>query len=111
MQLSVDADERDQAIVFPWLLNEVASASLDAFDSEIDVAPRGHHDHRHAWIDLLEARQKIKALLAGGGVARVVQVDEQDVVVALAKGLEQELRRARSVHLEALRLKQQFYGF
>ena len=100
-----------QALVLPGLLDEVARAALDAFDGQIDVAPRGHHDDGQARIELLNARQQIEALLAGGGVARVVQVDEQDIVVALAQSLQQQLRRAHAVHMDALRLQQQLHGF
>ena len=103
--------ERDEPLVFPRLLNEVARAALDAFDGEIDVAPGGHHDDGQARIDLLKAREQIETLLAGGGVARVVQVDEQDVVVALAERFEQQLRRAHAVDMDALRLQQQLHGF
>jgi hypothetical protein len=39
---------------------------------------------------LLNAREQIEALLAGGCVAGVVEVDEQHVVVALAQRLKQQ---------------------
>ena len=110
MQLGVDADEREQALVFPRLLDKVARAALDALDGEVDVAPRGHHDHRQARVDLLNAREQVEALLAGGGVARVVEVDEQDIVVALAQRFEQQLRRAHAVDVDALRRQQQLDG-
>ena len=110
VQFGVNANERDEALVFPWLLDEVASAALDAFDGEVDVAPRRHDDDRHARIDLLQTRQQIEALLAGGGVARVVEVNEQNVVVALTQRLKQQLRRAHAIHMNALRLQQQFHG-
>ena len=90
VQLGVHADELRQALVLPRLLNEVAGAALDAFDGQIDVAPRRHHDDRQARIDLLNARQQVEAFLAGGSVARVVQVDEQHVVVALAQRLQHQ---------------------
>ena len=59
---------------------------------------------------LLNARQQVETLLAGGGVAGVVQVDEQHVVVALAQRLKQQLRRAHAVHIDALRSEQQLDG-
>ncbi len=102
---------RDEALVFPWLLDEVAGAALDAFDGEIDVAPGGHHDNRQARIDLLKTREQVEAFLAGGGVARVVEVDEQDVVVALAQRFEQQLRRAHASTWMPCGCKQQFHGF
>ena len=99
VQLGVNADQREQPLVLPGLLDEVARAALDAFDGQIDVAPGGHHDHRQPRVELLDARQQIEALLAGGGVARVVEVDEQHIVVALAQRFQQQLRRAHAVHL------------
>ena len=85
VQFGVHADEADQALVFPGLLDEVAGAALDALDGEVDVAPGGHDDHRQARIDLLNAREQVEAFLSRSGVARVVEVDEEDVVVALAQ--------------------------
>jgi hypothetical protein len=109
-QLGMDADQREQPLVLPRLLDEVARAALDGFDGQVDVAPGGHDDHRQARIELLNARQQVEALLAGGGVARVVEVDEQHVVVALAQRLQQQLRRAHAVHIDALRSEQQLDG-
>ena len=111
MQLGMNANQAEQALVFPRLLDEVASAALDGFDRQIDVAPGGHHDHRQAGVQLLNARQQVKAFLAGGGVARVVQVDEQHVVVAVAQCLKHQLRRASTVHMNALRREQQLHSF
>jgi hypothetical protein len=106
MQFSVNANQTDEALVFPGLLDEVARSPLDTFDREIDVAPRGHDNHGEPWIDFLQTRKQIKSLFARSGVARVVQVDEQHIVVALPQGLQHQLRRAYAVHLKALRFKQ-----
>ena len=83
MQFSVHTDEADQALIFPWLLDEIARSSLDAFDGEIDVSPGGHDNYWYTWIDLLQARKQIESFLARSRVARVVEIDEQDIVVAL----------------------------
>ena len=109
-QFGVDAHQRDQPLVFPRLLDEVARAALDGLDRQVDIAPGGHHDHRQPRIELLDARQQIQALLAGGGVARVVQVDEQHIVVALAQRFKQQLGRAHAVHADPLRGEQQLDG-
>jgi hypothetical protein len=89
VQLGMDADERDQAFVFPGLLDEVASAALDGFDGEVDVAPGSHDNDWQAGIEFLDAGEEIEALLAGGGIARVVEVDEEDVVVGVGQRLEE----------------------
>jgi len=91
MQLGVNADEGHKPLILPRLLYKVACAAFDAFDGQIDVAPRGHHNHRQARVELLDARQQIKTLLAGGRVACVVQVDEQHIVIPLAERFQQKL--------------------
>ena len=111
VQLGVHADEGEQPLVLPRLLDKVARAALDAFDGQVDVAPRRHHDHREARIEFLDMGEQIEAFLAGGGVARVVQVDEHDIVVALAQRLQKQLRRAHAIDVDPLRLEQQLDGF
>ena len=111
MQLCVHPNQRNEPLVLPWLLDEVACPALDAFHREIDVPPGRHHDNRQARIDLLETREEVKALLPGGGVPRVVQVNEKDVVIALPQRFQQQLGRAHALHVDALRLKQQFNCF
>ena len=106
-QLGVNADEREQPLVLPGLLDEVARPALDAFDGQVDIAPRRHHDHRKPRIELLDTGQQIEAFLAGGGVARVIQVDQHHIVVALVQRFHQQLRRAHAVHIDPLRLEQQ----
>jgi hypothetical protein len=110
MQFSVHLDKTDEALVFPGFLDEVPRAPLHALDREIDVAPGSHHDHGQAGVHLLNARKKVETFLAGCRVARVVEVDEQDVVVGLAEGLKSELRRADAVDDDSLRLQKQFYS-
>jgi preprotein translocase subunit YajC len=107
VQLCVDADERDEALVFPGFLDEVACAALDGFDGEVDVAPGSHDDDWQAAIELLNAGEEIEALLAGGGIAGVVEVDEQDVVVDVGESLKEQLGRADAVYADALRREQQ----
>jgi transcriptional regulator CtsR len=104
---SVNADEGEQPLVLPGLLDEVTRAALDAFDGQVDVAPRRHHDHRKPRIELLDAGQQIEAFPAGGGVARVIQVDQHHIVVALVQRLHQQLRQSHAVHIDRLRLEQQ----
>ena len=59
----------------------------------------------------MDARQQVQALLAGGSVARVVEVDQQHIVFAMAQFLQQRLRRAHTIHLDAVRAEQQLHGF
>src|SRR5215469_2273562 len=105
VQFGVDPDKRNETFVLPGLLDKVTGAAFNALHGQIDVAPSCHHDHRQTRIDLQQASKQIKTLLAGGRVARVVQVNEQNIVIALAEGLEQQLRRSDAVGVNALRLK------
>src|SRR3954465_3937467 len=104
------ADEAEETLVFPWLLDEVAGPALDALDGQVDVAPGRHHDHRESRIHLLDARQQVEALLPRGGVAGVIQVNQQDIIVTLAQRFQNQLRRAHTLHLHGLRLEQKLYG-
>ncbi len=105
VQFGVNANQRDEALVFPGFLDEIAGAALDAFDGEVDIAPGSHDDDGHARIDLLQSSKQIESFLAGGRVTRVVKVDEQHIVVGLAERLEKKLRRTHTIHMNALRLK------
>ena len=91
-QLSVNTDERKQPLILPRLLDKVASAALNAFDGEVDIAPRRHHNHGKARIEILNAGQQIKPFPARRGIACVIEIDQNDIVVALAQRLNQQLR-------------------
>ncbi len=110
VQLGMDADQADQPLILPRLLDKVASSPLDAFYRQPDVAPGRHDDDRQARIDLLDARQQVQALLPRRCVAGVVQIDQEDVVLALPQGFQHQLRRAHALHLHALWLQQKLYG-
>jgi hypothetical protein len=111
MQLRMNPDQRDQPLVLPRLLDKVARAPLNRFDCQVDVAPGGHHDHRQPRVVFLDARQQVQALLARGRVPRVVQIDQQHIVVVLPHRLHQQLRRPDAVHRNALRRQQQLDSF
>ena len=63
VQLGMHADQADQPLVLPRLLDKIAGAALDAFHSQVDVAPRRHHDHRQARVDFVDARQQVETFL------------------------------------------------
>ncbi len=91
-QLGMHANEGKEAVVLPRLLHEVTRAALDALHSQSDVAPRSHDDDGQSRIVFLNAREQVEAFAAGSGIASVIQVDEQYIVVALAKRLHEKLR-------------------
>ena len=73
-------------LVLPRLLYKVARAAAHGFDRQIHAAPSRHHDDRKHGVHRLDLRQQLKPFLAGGGVARVVQVDEGSVIIAVLDG-------------------------
>src|SRR5262249_41185384 len=63
-------------------LDKVAGTAAHGFDGDFNAAPGGHHHDGKSGIGGMDAVQKVEAFLAGGGVASVVQVHQQDVEFA-----------------------------
>ena len=59
----------------------------------------------------MDLPEQLEPLLAGRGVARVVEVDQDDVVVALAERCKRRSRGLDRVDLITLSLQQQTKGF
>ena len=76
-----------EARVVPGLLDEVARAAAHGLDGQFDAAPGGHHDHRQRGVERLDAVEQVETFLAGGGVARVVEVHQDGVEIAGFDGL------------------------
>jgi hypothetical protein len=98
---------RQQALVVPRLLDEVPGAPPHGFHREVDRAPGGHDDDRQRLVRRVDAGEQVEPLFAGGGVARVIQVDQDGVVVALLERPERGGRRVDGVGLVALALHEQ----
>ena len=64
MQLGLGAENCQQPLVLPWLLNEVACAAAHRLYGKANVAPGRHHDHRKAAVECDDLREQIKPLLA-----------------------------------------------
>ncbi len=80
MQFDLGAQDCQQALVLPGLLDEVASAAAHGFDRKSNVAPGRHDDDWNVAVEGDDFRKQVETFLAGGGVARVIQVDEDGVV-------------------------------
>ena len=106
-QLDLRADDRQQPRVVPRLLDEVARAAAHRFDRDLDAAPRRHDHDRQRRIDALDPRQQVQPFLAGGRVARVVEIDQGDVELARLERREHAGRRGRGLELEPFGLEQQ----
>ena len=106
-QFGLRADDRQEAFVLPRLLHEVAGAAAHRFHRDIHRSPRRQDDDRQRFIGGVDALEEIEALLAGRGIARVVQIHQDDVVVLELERAQQLRRRRRGVDDEALGLQQQ----
>ena len=111
MQFDLRAQDRQQALILPWLLDEVARAAAHGFDGQSDVAPRGHHDHRDAAVEGDDLREQVKAFLARGGVTRVVQVDQDSIVKFAGQRLAHRGGRLCGIDFEAGGAQQQLERF
>ncbi len=89
-QFSLRPDDRQQPLVLPRLLHEVTGAAPHRRHGHVDGAPRRHHHHRQRLVTGVNALQQVQAFFAGRGVARVVQIHQDDVVAL-------ELERAEDV--------------
>ena len=82
-QFDLIADDRGETGVVPRFLDEVARPPPHRFDGQFDIGP-GRHDHdRQRAVERLNAGEQIESFLARGGVARVIEVHEQDIELAL----------------------------
>jgi hypothetical protein len=111
VKLDLGPQNRKQPLVLPRLLNKIARASAHGLDRQVHVAPCGHHNDRERAVHRHNIGKQSQPFLSGGGVTRVVQVDQYRVVGRARKRVARELRGANDVNLVALRLEQQFNRF
>ena len=110
--LGLFANRGEQALVVPGLLDEIAGAAAHGFDREVDAAPGGHHDHGRGVALRFEAGQQVHAFLAGGGVARVVEVGQDQIEVVRRGPLRSSARGESTVTaFAALAFEQEPQGF
>ena len=90
MQLQLGAQNTEQAGVVPGLLDEVAGTAAHGVHGQVNAGPCGHQDHGQAAVLLADRVEQLQTFRAGGGVARVVQIDQQSVVVTLLQAVEHQ---------------------
>ncbi len=103
MQLDLVAQDGEQAGVVPGLLDEVVGTAAHGLDDEFDVGIRGHDDDGNLSIVLADGGDETEALDPGGGVAGVVEVEQESVEFSGGEALEQECGRARGGEVKAFR--------
>lgn len=94
LEVDLGAEDGEQTGVVPGLLNEVLRASAHGFNGQLDIGPGGHDNDGHLRVVGLDPGEEVEALLSGGGVACVVEVDEEGVVGPGLEGFEDGVRGA-----------------
>ena len=107
VELDLLAEDGEEARVVPRLLDEVAGALAHGLDGEVDGGPGGHDDDGDARVVFADGGEEVEAFLAGGGVAGVVEVDEDGVEVGGGEALEDEGRGAGGFEGVALGAKEE----
>ena len=109
-ELELVADDGEQAGIVPGLGDEIAGAAAHGLDGDVDAGPRRHDDDRQRGVEPLQFLQKFEAFLAAGGVARVVEVHEDERVVVGLDGLDDGGGRFDGFGGEALAFEQEPQG-
>jgi hypothetical protein len=100
------AQHRNQAWIFPRLLDEIARPPANGLDRNVDAAPSSHHYDRKIRIVALDLREEVKAFLPGGSVAGVIQVYEGNVEFSRRKFFNDGAGRRNDLSLHAFCFQQ-----
>ena len=98
--LDLARQDLEQRGVVPRLLDEAARAAAHRLDRGVDGAPAGHHDDREVRIETAGARDEVQAFASRRGVARVIEVGEQQLVGPLLQVGEGGVGRGDEVGIE-----------
>lgn len=79
VELTLGTQDGEQPRVVPWLLDEVRRATAHGFDIQVDVGEGGRDDDGEGRVAGANGSEQVEAFPAGGGIAGVVQIDEQAV--------------------------------
>ncbi len=111
MQLELVAQDAEQARIVPWLLNEIVGAATHGLDREIDVGVRRHHDDGDLGVALADGGEEVQAFETGGGVARVVEIEQNAVEPLQFKLIEYHGGRPRGGQEIAFGPEKELEGF
>ena len=110
-QLDLSFENGREPRVVPGLLNEIAGPAPHGLHGQLDRPPGRHHDHRQVGVEGLNAVEQVKAFLAGGGVARVVEVHQDGVEIARFNGVQSGRGRSDGLGLITFALDEEAEGF
>ena len=86
--LDLALQDAHQISVVPGLLNEALRAGAHGFDGELDVSPGGHDHDWQRRVDRTRLPQQLQPFISRGGVARVVEIHQQQIPRAIAEVIE-----------------------
>ncbi len=109
-QVDLGAQDGEEPVVLPRLLDEVAGTVAHRLDRQIDARPGRHHHDRQRIVEGAQARDQLEPLLPRGRVTGVVQVHQNGVEIAGGDDLEDLGRRGGGLGLVALRLEEEAQG-
>ena len=98
-------------LVFPRLGDEVRRAAAHGFDGQIDGAPGGHHNHGHFGLTRVQRVEERQTFRAGRGIAGVIHVDHDHVVIARCGGGQGLFGRKRGLGAVAIAFEEETEGF
>ena len=96
-----------QSGVVPRLLDEVASAPAHRLDGLVHAAPGGHDHCGQRGVERLQLGDELQAFAAGGGVAGVVEIEQDGVEVVRLDGGQDRGRRGDRLDGVPFALEQQ----
>ncbi len=100
-------DQRDERLVVPGFLHEMADALPHGFDGELDGAPSGHGHNRQERFDGPDALDEREPFDARRRIARVVQIHQEKVDLTAGEPGHDLIRRRDGLGPEAFRAEQQ----
>jgi hypothetical protein len=109
-QLEPVPERGQQPVVLPGLLDVVARAAPDSGHRAFHAPPRRHHDDRQRGVQAAQAGDQLDALVPGGGVAGVVEVEQRGVEVGGLHRRDHARGRGRGLDLVVLAAQQQLEG-
>ena len=110
MELQLRAQDAEHAGVVPRLLDKVRRAAAHGLNGEIDVGKGCHDEDGETGVVGTDGGEQVQTFLAGGGVAGVVEVDEEAVEGVGGEVLEDGGGIARGLEVEALGFEEEVKG-